>query len=266
LKCKILIDTCVLIAASTFYASDDLSIKLEHQFYKQADPLIRFIKENLSDRIGITTSTIERQSVPAFQNAIDLELEKTGIDRDNDFPNYSFIRNYCGEKLKKIVSYLVREPTDEEDVRANYGFVDKLYTEKADEAVKLGYLDPRYKKQTEQAAGRFRSVANWIYRRQQKQDDFQLTNLLKKRVETSDKWILSEAIYLSRLYNITDSEQVVFFLASTDHHFSPKRWPNGVISKQVTTAIKEKFDIFCDWPGQVESMAKDVLNGKYPSM
>lgn len=259
-------DTCVLIAASIFYVSDDLSVRLEHLFYRQSDALVRFIKENLSNRIGITTRTIERQSVPAFHDAIDLEVAKTGIDREKDFPIYSFIKNYCEEKLKTITSYLVREPVEEEDVLANYSFVDKLYVEKTQEAVKLGFFEPRFKKQTEQAAKRYRSIANWIYKQQQRQEDYQLANLVRKPVEPSDKRILSEAIYLSRLYNITDSEDVIFFIASTDHHYSPKRWKGGLVSNQVTNAIKEKFNIFCDWPQQIEVMAKGVMQGKYPSM
>lgn len=226
--------------------------------------LITFIRKNLSRRIGITTRTIERQSIPALQSAINKEIAGTGINREKDFPIYSFIKNYCEQKLKNISSCLVCEPIEEDAVRSNYGFVDKLYAEKVEESIKLTFIEPRFEKRTEQAAKRFRSVANWIYKQQQKEEDYQLVHLIKKPVETSDKWILSEAVYLSMFYNSLDSEDVVFFISSTDNHFSPKRWKSGAISNQVTKAIRRKFNIICDWPMQVERMAGRVLEGKYP--
>jgi hypothetical protein len=258
-------DTCVLVAASTFYVSDDLNIRLEHPFYQQSMSLVAFVRKQLSSRIGITTRTIERQSMPALQGAIDEEISAVGIDREKDFPIYSFIKNYCEQKLKNISSYLVREPVDEDAVKSNYGYVDRLYAEKTEEAVKLAFIEPRFKKRTEQAPKRFQSVAKWIYREQQKKEDYQLTHLIKKPVEPSDKWILAEAIYLSMLYDKIESEDIVFFIASTDNHFSPKRWTGRTISAQISEAIHKKFNIICDWPQQVEEMADHVLEDKYPS-
>lgn len=265
MKCKILLDTCVLVAASTFYVSDDLRTKLEHPFYRQSMSLITFIRNNLSSRIGITTATIERQSVPALQSAIDQELVKARINREKDFPIYSFIKNYCEQKLKTISSCLAREPVEDDAVRSNYGYVDKLYSEKAEEGVRLTFVEPRFRKFTEYAPRRYKGIAEDIYKQQQREEDYQLVNLIKKPVEPSDKWILSEAIYLSMLHKRIESDDIVFFLASTDHHFSPKRWASGKISNQVTDAISQKFDIICDWPMQVENMANKVLQGKHPS-
>jgi len=264
LKCKILLDTCVLVAASAFYVSDDLKIRLEHPFYQQSMSLIAFIRKNLSNHLGITTTTIERQSIPALQEAIDEELAKARINREKDFPIYSFIKNYCEQKLKTISSCLVREPIEEDAVRSNYSFVDKLYAEKAEEGVRLTFVEPRFERFTNQVPKRYKSVARGIYKQQQRKEDYQLTRLIRKPVKPTDKWILSEAIYLSMYYNRIESEGVTFFLASTDHHFSPKRWDNGKISNQVTEAIRQKFDIICDWPAQIENMGKKVLEGKRP--
>jgi hypothetical protein len=226
--------------------------------------LITLVRNNLSNHIGITTATIERQSIPALQNAINEELAKAKIDREKDFPIYSFIKNYCEQKLKNISSCLVREPIEEDAVRSNYGYVDKLYAEKAEEGVRLTFVEPRFKKFAKQVPKRYESIARGIYKQQQREEDYQLTHLIPKPVEPSDKWILSEAIYLSMYYNRIEREGVTFFLASTDHHFSPKRWDNGKTSNQVTEAIRQKFGIICDWPAQIENMAKKVLEGKHP--
>lgn len=264
MRSRILLDTCVLVAASTFYASDDLEIRLEHPFYQQSISLISLIRKNLSSRMGITTKTIEQQSIPTFQRVIDEELAKAGINRKKDFPTYSFIKNYCSEKLKNIISCLVREPIEEEAIRSNYGYVDRLYAEKAEEGVKLTFVEPRFEKWTDAAARKFKGLARGIYKQQQKKEDYQLTNLIKNPVEPHDKRILSEAIYLSMLYNRLESEEVIFFIASTDNHFSPKRWGGGVTSRQITDAILKKFNIICDWSQQVEEMAIGILEGKHP--
>jgi len=226
--------------------------------------LITFLRKNLSSRIGITTETIERQSIPALQDAIDKDLVKTGINREKDFPIYSFIKNYCEQKLKTIRSCLVREPIEEDAVRANYGYVDRLFSEKAEEGIRLTFVEPRFKRLAEQVPKRYKGIAKEIYKQQQKEEDYQLVHLIRKPVEPSDKWILSEAIYLSMMYNRIETDEVIFFLASTDNHFSPKRWAGGKVSNQVTEAIRQKFGIACDWPMQVENMAKKVLEGKYP--
>lgn len=261
MKVKILFDTCVLIAASTFYVSHDLDAPpLKHPFYEQSKVLVEYVKENLEKRIGIITTTIEEQCPGALHEAIDDVLREMKYeDRKKYFPLYSPILNFCEYRLKKnILPYLVREPVDKDAVKSNYQFVDKMYEELAGEAVRRR-IERRSERWTETAARRFRRLAKPIYRERAKKEDFQLFKLIKNPVERSDKIILSEAVYLSQFYYRTEEKSVSFYLVSTDHHFSPKRWRGGIESRQVTDRIKQKFGIVCDWPQQIKKLAIEAL-------
>lgn len=261
MKAKILFDTCVLIAASTFYVSQDIDVPpLKHPFYKQSKDLVEYVKENLEKRIGIITTAIERQCPGALHSAInDVLMEMEDKDRKKYFPLYSPILNFCEDRLKKdILPYLVREPVDKDAVRSNYQFVDKMYQELAGEAIRRGWIERRDKQLTEAAARRFKRLAGSIYKSRIMKEDFQLFNLIRKPVEPSDKVILSEAVYLSQFYYRTEEETVAFYLVSTDHHFSPKRWRGGIESRDVTDQIKKKFGIICDWPHQIRKLAMET--------
>lgn len=261
-KVKILFDTCVLIAASTFYVSEDIEVPpLVHPFYEQSKDLVEYIKENLEKRIGIVTARIEGQCPGALHSAIEEVLMgmKTQ-DRRKYFPHFSTILDFCENRLKKdILPYLVREPVDEDAVKSNYQFVDKIYEELAGEAIRRGYMERRYERWTEAAARRFKRLARDIYKEREIKEDFQLFHLIKKPVETSDKFILSEAVYLFQLHYRMEEEMVAFYLASTDHHFSPKRWIGGIESREVTNRIEQKFGIVCDWPQQIKKLATETL-------
>lgn len=261
MKQKVLLDTCILVAASTYAVSRDWSIRLEHPFYIQATELIALFRRNIEKRIGIVTRTIEKQAPLTLENAIKSELQRKKIkDREVDFELFSAIHNSCDERLSDILASLLTEPVDEEAVYQNYFYVDKMYERMAEEAVHR-LVESRAAKWTRAAARRFRKVAGPIYKERVKKEDFQLFNLIRKPVENSDKRILAEAIYLSMLYNRTETEDADFYICSTDYHFSPKRWRGEIESRQVTDKIKEKFNITCDWPQQIKEVLESKLKG-----
>ena len=212
----------------------------------------------MEKRIGIVTRTIEKQAPLTLEGAIKSELQRKKItDREVDFEIFSAIYNSCDKRLSDILATLLTEPVDEEAVYQNYFYVDKMYERMAEAAVQR-FVEFRAKKWTQAAAIRFRKIAWPIYKELVKKEDFQLFHLIHKPVENSDKRILAEAIYLSMLYYRTETEDVDFYICSTDHHFSPKRWRGGIESRQLTNHIKEKFNITCDWPQQI----KEVLESK----
>jgi len=252
-----------LIAASTYYVSHDSSLEVIDKFYEQSVSLLEFLKENVEKRVGIITKTVEDQAVVTLRNVIERQLGEKGIDRRTDFEIYSVIQNACETRLNTILrSYLLREPVDEESVHSNYSFVDKMYQELEEEAV-LRTVEFRARKWTELAARRFRPLAARIYKEQQQREDRQLINLIREEVEPSDKRILSEAIYLRMLYDRSETEPVTFYMASTDHHFSPCRSPGGLESRQITDRIEKKFEIICDWPQQIRQLAQRTLSQRF---
>ena len=246
MKFKVLFDTSVLIAASIYKVSEDLSISLKHPFFDQSMNLIGFVKKHINKRIGIVTVTIEEQAYHVLEQAVKTEVKKI-TDRTIDFEILSVILNSCEDRLRNILSYLLREPVDPEEVSRNFNKVTEMYEELTKKAKNLPKPAALL---TEAVSPKFRKLAFKIYKTQDEIINSQLTNLLRDPPDNTDKTILAEAIYLFKLYKQTEGKKLTFFIASTDHHFSPVR-KKGLESRGVTDAIRDKFGIICDWPYQI---------------
>ena len=255
LKFRVLFDTNVLIAASLNVMSEELQIKLKHPFFDQSMNLIGIIKKHIHKRIGVVTTTIEDEANSILEQAVMQELRKKITDREVDFELFSVILNSSEARLKLILSYLLREPIDPFEVEKNIVKVEEMYSnllEKARTLPKPASL------LTEAVPKGFKKLAFDIYKTQDEILNSQLTNLLRKPPETTDKKILAEAIYLCKLYRETEGKELQFYIASTDYHFSPVR-KKGLESRQVTDAIYELFGIICDWPLQIAKILQEHL-------
>lgn len=255
LKHKVLFDTSVLIAASTFVASKELSVNMKHPFFDQSMSLIGFIKKHLTKRIGIVTATVEGQAYHVLEQAIRQELQRKTAERAVDFEIFSMILNYCENRLREILSYMLREPVDSLEVSKNFVRVTNMYENLKDRALNLPKPATLL---TEAAPRQLKRLAFDIYKTQDEIVNSQLTNLLRKPVETTDKTILAEAIYLLNVYKQVEGKNVAFYITSTDHHFSPVR-KKGLESRGITDTIKELFGIICDWPRQIEQILKNEI-------
>lgn len=233
--------------------SKELSVNIKHPFFDQSMRLIGFIKKHLTKRIGILTVTIEEQAYHVLEHAVRQELQRKTIDRAIDFEMLSIILNYCENRLREILSYLLREPVDPLEVSKNFIKVTQMYdqlTEKARNLPKPAAL------LTEMVPKDFKKLAFDIYKTQDEIINSQLTNLLRKPAETTDKTILAESIYLFNVYKQMEGKDVAFYITSTDHHFSPVR-KKGLESRGITDTIKELFGIICDWPHQIEQILRN---------
>jgi len=252
LKAKVLFDTSVLIAASTYTISDELSIHLKHPFFDQSMRLIGFIKSHLAKRIGIVTITVEEQARSVLEQAVRGELKRRITSRAIDFEIFSVILNFCENRLRKILSCLLREPIDPLEVARNFVKVTEMYEnliERAKNLPKPAFL------LTGLVPKRYRTLAFDIYRTQDEIISSQLVNLLRSHPDTVDKTILAQAIHLFELFKQTEGKGVTFFIVSTDHHFSPVR-KRGLESRGVTDTIEDLFGIICDWPDQIAQILK----------
>ena len=237
--------------------SRDLSIKLKHKFFDQAMSLIGLLKKHLTKRIGITTRTIEEEAFFNLEEAVREETAKI-TNRRVDFVLFSIILNSCENRLKEILSYLLREPVDPHQVNQNYHKVVKMYNDLTQEARALPTPKKYATIKKKAVSPGLRTAAFDAYLITHKNRHAQLFHLLSRPVEESDKIILAEAIYLFNLYKQTFGQKIIFFIASMDHHFSPIS-KSGFESKPVTDAIQENFGIICDWPYEVEQALKSYL-------
>jgi len=77
-----------------------------------------------------------------------------------------------------------------------------------------------------------------------------------KDVEHNDKVILSQVIYLHRIYRPLLGEDLKTYIASTDYHFSPIREEGKNPSSYISNAIERRFEIMCNWPDEIYNLIK----------
>jgi len=253
LKHKVFFDTSTLIASSVFLSTETIGMEIKDLFYDEATRLMSIIKKNINKRIGITTYVAEDEAYSVMSKAIERKLNRKIPDRAKVFRLLSIATNLCESRLKSILSFIVREPINPAETARIYIVVAMMYNSLEQKALtlpKLAYLQAG-------ATPSFLNKAEMfeIYKTQDELLNAQLINLIYNPVEDSDKMILAQAAYLYRIYKETEGK-IVFFLASTDHHFVPVR-KKGFESRQATEAIKHNFGIIADKPHEIFLILKE---------
>jgi len=55
-----------------------------------------------------------------LEHAVRQELQRKTVERAIDFEVFSIILNYCENRLREILSYMLREPVDPLEVSKNF--------------------------------------------------------------------------------------------------------------------------------------------------
>lgn len=250
MKHRVLVDTCILVSASTYAALEESEVILKHHFFDECVGLITLFKNNISKRVGVITSTIENEAYKVLYSAVEFELTKTITDRKKFFEALSYCFNACQARMVELSTVLLREPISEIERDRHFNKVCDMYANietKAREAYPPDYIT---KIKTKGLPHKIRGVASDIFYEQEWAKSAQLIRLFEKPVEDSDKKILAEAMYLQTIYRETERVNVELLLASTDQHFSPMRG-SGIESRPITDEIKSICGISCDWPGTI---------------
>lgn len=259
---KVTFDTNIFIAGSIVETTGELGFPIKHKFYDYAINLIQYIRKNPAKRIGITTNFIETEAYKTLSRAVEKELVESefkkhmqDIEKEHDV--FSALLNRCSDNMGKIFTYLIKEPVDENAVNKIYRHVDSFYDDLKNEAKEVveqlkikGYMRSRT------TARRYKKDMLEIYSQQDRWPYAQLLNLIMyKDVEPNDKWILSQVIYLHRIYQPLLGPDLKSYIASTDYHFSPIR-KDGRPSSYISDRIKSRFDIICNWPDEIYKIIK----------
>jgi len=242
------------VAASIFLAVEAIGEEIKDIFYDEATRLMSIIRKNVNKRIGITTYIVEEEAYSVLGKAVERKLCQRINDRAKVFELLSIAVNSCESRLRRVLSSVLREPIDPVEAGQMYMSVALMYNGLEAQALKL----PKPAVMMTEAAPSFLRKAEIfkMYRSQDERLNAQLTNLIYNPVEDSDKMILSQAVCLCNLYKETERE-IVFYLASTDHHFVPvKRW--GLVSRQVTDQIEANYDIIAERPHEIFLVLKKV--------
>ena len=249
MKYKVFLDTSTLIASSIFLTSKTIGEEIKDVFYEEAIELISIIRKNINKRIGITTSAVEEEVYQVLSSAIERKLNQKIPDKGRAFALLSVAVNACETRLREILTFVVRDPVNAKESAKWHMQVCAMYDDLRNAALKLP--EPAYMQA--KAAPKFLNKAEMfeIYQKQDECLNAQLTNLVYNPVEDSDKILLSQAIYLCKLYKETETGgNIAMYLSSTDHHFVPVR-RSYYVSKQVTHEIEKRFDVMAERPHEI---------------
>lgn len=249
MKYKVFLDTSTLIASSILLTSKTIGQEIKDVFYEEASELLSVIRKNVNKRIGITTTVIEEEAYQVLSSAIERKLKQKIPDRVKAFALLSVAVNACETRLREILTFVVRDPVNAKESAKWHIQVCTMYEDLRKTALKLPA--PAYFKAN--AAPKFLNKAEMfeIYQKQDECLNAQLTNLIYNPVEDSDKILLSQAIYLCKLYKETETGgNITMYLSSTDHHFVPVR-RSYYVSGQVTQEIEKCFGVIAERPHEI---------------
>ncbi len=252
---KVIIDTCVLIAASISHACTEIGGRtIEDSFYKISNPLFEYFRKNIDKHIGIVTQEIENSARDRMENvvlnAIARIIRISKRELKNNVRNYSITLIFINDALNKNINLLTRIPVNEEEISKIYNRVSFFYK---DLTKKLFAKDP-YKnvKKITRKAGRFGSLIHPFALRDERLNFIAYTKLIKKfqmyPPDLRDQRILSQAIYLKERKIFLDA---CICIASTDYHLSKIRFNDGSLSTFVPDEIENRLHIKCGPPDEI---------------
>jgi hypothetical protein len=248
---KVILETSVLIASSTFFISRELKsskiIKDEH--FERAMELVSELRKRVKQRIGVYTRTIARETRGALRDAVKRHIERVGAD----LQNLKIILDYCGDRLERTLEILSLEPVDQ-DRRSH--FLSEAYKMYSDLLERAGVVTEQStrslaeQKTAVTASRKFWSEQAKIQTKQVREGYRQLYFLTNNPAGPRDKEILAEAAALYESYAAEAPTEL--YMASTDcSHFSPATSYDGIVSDQITKLIEESFHVKCDWPQSI---------------
>jgi len=249
MKAKILVETSVLIAASVRTSFPDLG-EVRDDFFYQSCELFAIIRKSVSKRLGITTSTVEREAYRTLSKAIINALEKRVRDRSDIFRRKSIMWNICEDKMRRMSDLLLREPMDEQEVVRLTNEAHSMYNDLS-RRVRTDY---DIKGEAYRRAGGSTGMKQMMFQTHYEElcrQNYQLARLVRTPASPTDKRILAEAAHLADYYRRKEGRDFVMFIASCDsNNFSPANSPFGR-STPVTDEIYARFGVKCAWPREI---------------
>lgn len=251
MRVKVILETSVLIASSTYFVSKELksskTIKDEH--FERSMELISELRKRVRQRIGVYTRTIAIETRNALREAIKRHLEREGCNPQN----LKFILDHCDDRLGRTLEILSLEPVDQERRTHFLTEVYKMYSRLSERSTVVTEQSTRSlaeQKTAITAPPKLWGVQSEIQTKQVRQEYRQLYYLTDNPPGPRDHEILAEAAALSESYAAEAPTEL--YMASADcSHFSPATAYTGIVSDQITKQIEESFHVKCDWPESI---------------
>lgn len=248
---KVLIDTCVLIAASVNHSCVNMKGVITEKFYAISKPLFEHFQKNPEKRQGVVIQdTLDKAR---FKISDIVYRHITKIERDGNLKirmdEHSLALSKIQDSLNAHIGFLGIIRYNDEKFLIIRNRVKKFY----DSVIKIiDRNDPRdrIRQRISGCHGIFRHYERqWA--REDESPNFAIKNKLKRkfieeRPDQEDINILSHAAYLKAEL----PEGNIVYIASTDHHFCSINI-DGSLSTLIPDEIEKRFHIKCEWPNRV---------------
>lgn len=262
---KVLIDTNVLVAASIQANISEINLTVKHPHYDESRKLFSVFQKNVAKQLGITTKTVRGESFKVITRAVNSIINDKKINdpkvKQDSFKIGSKIVNLCDKKMKLLLNSLVIEQANENEVKIKYQKVKEMaeYIKTQYEGKYINKMNRNIeaKRRTERISNTkwneaLKEQVYWAHRKQVEQEKLQPKRFMSKYPNEQDSRILSEAIAIKEKLEKQDVK-INFYIASCDMgFFAPLRLRNGGISNMVTNEIRNRFNIVCDLPREIE--------------
>ena len=259
---KIFLDTNVIVAASIQAKSEELGKTIAHTHFRESSNLLSALRQYSSNKIGVTSKTVEGEAYRVIIKAIKSEFDKHVNYQNHNaeplFDEFARICNICLNRTRQLFSFLVIEILDKSEVKKNLEKVNDMVTYVYTLNARYGTIEHRriLAKRKKDASTKFSWTAAlhrevyMMFRDQVEREYVQIRKFMEKEPNgnNNDKQILAEAITVkSGLGN-----EMQFYIASHDtKFFSPLRLKGGSKSELITIEINNRFGITCDTPLEI---------------
>lgn len=233
--------------------------ELTDLFYHDSSELFSVIKKNLGLRLGIFTETVEKEAYETLQKAILSLLEEKVTDKVDQFKKLSVASNLCEEKMRKLKSYLLKEPTPDEVVMPVLHEVKQMYGGLKKKRISESEIKKKATEIVDKAckgmARRYKDQQYQIYWENLTRENYQLNRLHRTPASAADMRILAEAISVARNYHSSNKDLQILLASCDSNNFCPATSYYGK-SMPVTDEIFNRFKIKCDWPREITKILR----------
>jgi len=247
----VFIESSVLMSGS-IYAAKEGVFHVEDDHFHKSMRLLGWLRTHIG--IGVTTGTVKKEVSVRLRDRVIHHLDPAVSPQE-----HSVAYSQCLDRLNDIVACLKPET-----ITDRHRFSQRL----TDVVILYGRLQGRASKRTSEIGARvtdsislmptyLRGVTSDIRRDQFWKESVQLMRLKYKSLSPKDQSILAEAACLYEVYNRQRPTRL--FLASTDMLIAPVLNEDDTLkSDAITRALKEKFQIECDWPQRIALVLRSV--------
>jgi hypothetical protein len=238
--------------SGSIYAAKEGVFHIQDNHFDKSMRLLGWLKNHIG--MGVTTGTVKQEVSDRLRDRVIRRLDPAVSPEE-----HSVAYAQCLDRLNDFVARLkVERITDKRRFSQRLSDVVILYGILTGRASRRsGDIGTRVRDSISGMPGYLRGVASDIRREQFWKESVQLMRLRNRSLSEKDQRILAEAACLYEAYNCQEPTRLL--LASTDLLIAPVlNEDDSIKSDTITSALRDKFHIECDWPQRIARHLQSV--------